>query len=371
MKITFIDGMGIAWVYGNEEISFDKTYAWLILGVRGSGKSCFLEHLAECHLRRGNAVLDLFGAKSGEGLAWLRSDWINEKKILLLHGENAIIETNLNVDFKKVSEIKLRDFEDYDIIINASPLYKTIDDEFNAVNILIDMLWRRLEWHKIIFVLTREGANLLYSRQKIAENQNLAKNFLIYWLRESRHIGCSLGVDSQRLMALDIDVRNVCDILVFKALGHLGLPHEFKWVYRQIEPSFMRRMEPYQFVISTRKGDLGIGTFPLVKWHAKEGEGLLTKLGLKITFEEKPLEAISRGIFKTIGDIEHTQIIEMYIEQEMSMRDIAKQLDRSSASILMQIDKHNNNIEKMGYCPMCRRAKSKFETMKAEKERII
>jgi hypothetical protein len=52
------------------------------------------------------------------------------------------------------------------------------------------------------------------------------------------------------------------------------------------------------------------------------------------------------------------------------MREIAKQLDRSSASILMQIDKHNLAIEKMGYCPACRRAKSKFESIKAEKIRM-
>jgi predicted DNA-binding protein YlxM (UPF0122 family) len=287
-----------------------------------------------------------------------------------LHGENAIIETNLNVDFKKVSEIKLRDFENYDIIINASPLYQTIDDEFNAVNTIIDKLWKRLEWHKIVFVLTREAANLLYSRQKIAENQSLAKNFLIYWLRESRHVGCSLGVDSQRLMALDIDVRHICDMLVFKTLGSLGLPHEYKWVYRYINPTFLQRMEPYQFVITTRKGDLGIGTFPLVKWHAKEGEGILSKIGLKITFEERPLEAKLKGTFKTIGDMEHTQIIEMYIEGDKSMEYIAKQLNRSSKSIFLQIKKHNLAIEKMGFCPMCKRAKSRYETIKAEKIRM-
>jgi len=360
----------VVWIKGNEDINLKKTYAWLVLGVRGAGKSAFLEHLAELHLKEGNAVLDLFGARSGENLAWLRSKWINEKKILLLHGENAIIETNLNVDFKKVSDISLKDFEEYDIIINSSPLYQSIDDEFNAVNIIIDKLWKRLKWHRIIYILCREGANLMYSRLKIAENQTLAKAFLTYWLRESRHVGCSLGVDSQRFMALDVDVRNVVDMLVFKTLGSLGLSKELWWIYRYIEPSFMQRMKPNQFVMLSRKGDLGVGVFPLTEWHLREGEGILSKIGLKITFEEKPMEAISRGTFKTIGDVEHTQIIEMYIEKEMSMREIAKQLDRSSASILMQIDKHNLAIEKMGYCPMCRRAKSKFENIKAEKIRM-
>jgi hypothetical protein len=363
--------MKIIWIKGNEDTSFKKPFTWLVIGVRGAGKSAFLEHLAELHLKKGNAILDLFGARSGENLAWLRSEWINEKKILLLHGENAIIETNLNVDFKKVSEISLKDFENYDIIINSSPLYQSLDDEFNAVNILIDKLWKRLKWHRLIFVICREGANLMYSRLKVAENQTLAKAFLTYWLRESRHVGCSLGVDSQRFMALDVDVRNVVDMLVFKTLGSLGLPRELWWCYRYIEPSFMQKMKPNQFTIISRKGDLGIGVFPLTKFHAKEGEGILSKIGLNITFEEKPMEAKLKGAFKTIGDIEHSQIIEMYIEGERGMDYMAKQLNRSSRSILLQINKHNYSIEKIGYCPACRRAKSKYESIKAEKIRMM
>jgi predicted DNA-binding protein YlxM (UPF0122 family)/energy-coupling factor transporter ATP-binding protein EcfA2 len=359
--------MRIFWIKGNENIPFNKTYAWLVIGVRGAGKSAFLEHLAELHLSEGNTVLDLFGAKSGENLAWLRSEWIKEKRILLLHGENAIIESDLDIDFKKVSDISLKDFEDYDIIINSSPLYQSLDDEFNAVNIIIEKLWKRIKWHKIIFVLCREAANLMYSRLKVAENQTLAKAFLTYWLRESRHVGCSLGVDSQRFMALDVDVRNVVDMLVFKTLGSMGLPHELRWVYRYVKPNWIQKMEQKQFLILTRKGDLGIGVFPLPSFHMKEGEGILSKIGLKITFEEKPMEAISRGTFKTIGDLEHSKIIEMYIDQNLGMHEIAKQLDRSSRSILLHIDRHNEAIEKMGYCPACRRSKSKFESIKAEK----
>jgi predicted DNA-binding protein YlxM (UPF0122 family) len=359
--------MRIAWIKGNENIPFKKTYAWLVIGVRGAGKSAFLEHLAEIHLTEGNSVLDLFGAKSGENLAWLRSRWVNEKKILVLHGENAIIESDLDVDFKKVSDISLKDFEDYDIIINPPPLYQSIDAEFEAVNIIIEKLWKRVKWHRLIFVLCREAANLMYSRLKVAENQTLAKAFLTYWLRESRHVGCSLGVDSQRMAALDIDIRNVVDILVFKTLGSLGLPRELWWVYRYVDPTFAQRMKQNQFVILTRKGDLGLGVFPLVEWHKREGESILRKIGLRVTFEEKPLEAELRGTYKTISDLEHAQIIELYIEQKMGMQEIAKQLDRSSASVHIHINRHNYAIEKMGYCAMCRRAKSKFESIIAEK----
>ena len=32
-------------------------------------------------------VFDLFGSRDGEALAWLRSPYANEKKILVMHGQ--------------------------------------------------------------------------------------------------------------------------------------------------------------------------------------------------------------------------------------------------------------------------------------------
>jgi len=110
-------------------------------------------------------------------------------------------------------------------------------------------------------VVCREVANLMYSRMKVAENQALAKAFLTYWLRESRHSGCSLGVDSQRFMALDIDVRSLADFLVFKAQGALGIPRDLWFLYRVFEPAWLQYMKPREFAILSRRGDIGIGVF--------------------------------------------------------------------------------------------------------------
>jgi len=82
----------IAWITGGESISWRRPYVWLTLGVRGAGKSSFLEHLAEQHLGEGNCVLDLFACRAGENLGWLRSRWAGEKRILLLCDENAVVE---------------------------------------------------------------------------------------------------------------------------------------------------------------------------------------------------------------------------------------------------------------------------------------
>ncbi|MCD6465638.1 hypothetical protein J7L27_04655 [Candidatus Bathyarchaeota archaeon] len=101
----------------------------------------------------------------------------------------------------------------------------------------------------------------MYSRMKVAENQALAKAFLIYWLREGRHSGCSLGVDSQRFMALDIDVRSLADFLVFKAQGALGIPRDLWFLYRVFEPAWLQYMTPREFAVLSRRGDVGVGVF--------------------------------------------------------------------------------------------------------------
>jgi len=152
---------------GNENLSFNRPHTYYVLGIRGAGKSSLLEHIAELHLERGHAILDLFGSRDGEGLAWLRSPWAEEKRILLYHGDNA--DVSAPYDTKKVSEASLSDLNDYDILISASPLYSSPSDEFLQVNRLTNLLYQRLSWRRLVYVIVREAANLYYSRLKVAE----------------------------------------------------------------------------------------------------------------------------------------------------------------------------------------------------------
>jgi len=356
----------IAWLIGSEAIKWNRPLVWLTLGVRGAGKSSFLEYLAEQHLEHGNCVLDLFACRAGENLAWLRSKWVKEKNILLLTDENAIVEVPNGITVKPYSKLSLSDFNEYDIIINSSPLYRNLDAEYEACNHIIDMLWHRLHWTRIIFTICREASSLIYSRLKVVESQQAAKAFLIYWLRESRHVGCSLGLDSVRLTSLDIDVRSLADFIVFKAQGAGGLPRELWYIYRYLQPSFIQNMKPNEFVILSRKGHLGLGVFPYPTWHKEEGEDILSKLNIKVTFEEKPEEGVYRGKYKTIGDAEHAEIIEMYVEQGYSMAEIAEKIGRSTQTIFSHINRHTRDVQRLGYCPRCRRAGSKLQSTPAK-----
>lgn len=67
---------------------------------------------------------------------------------------------------------------------------------------------------------------------KVAENKTQAKAEMGYLIREARHMGVAMGLDTQRYKAVDIDIRSTIDYLFFKCLGIDGLPRDLHWVYR-------------------------------------------------------------------------------------------------------------------------------------------
>jgi hypothetical protein len=171
-------------------------------------------------------------------------------------------------------------------------------------------------------------------------------------------------------MAVDIDIRSLIDFTFLKALGATGLPRDMWFIYRYIQPGWLQYAKPNQFVIVTRRGDVGVGVFSLVPWHAKEGEDIPSKLGIHVAFEEAPEKGINKGRFKTVGDTEHSIIIAAYIEEPYGMGKLGRQLNRSPATINNVVNEHNDNVEKLGYCPSCRRAKGVYAEKLAKKIRV-
>ncbi len=358
--------MKIKWVRGNDYISFKRPNVWFVQGVRGSGKSSFLEHLANIHLKLGNSILDLFGSRDGEGLAWLRSPWAEEKRILLLRGSNVLVDCSYDV--KTVGEVSLKDFEKYDIIISASPLYSSMDQEFLEVARLTDKIYKRVHWRRMMFVIMREAANFLYSRLKLLDDQTEAKTQTVYMLREGRHCGISFGLDSVRLLSIDVDIRGLSDYLVLKTQGIDGLSRELRWLYRYFNPNDLRKLKPHQFIIVTRKGSVGWGVFKKIPWHKKEKEDILRDVGIDIEYLEEPKKPEYRGKYRTVGDEEHAEIIRLFLEEGMGYDAIAAKLGRSSRTIWKHIKDHNNYVEKMGLCPACKRVGSPLAIKIARRE---
>ena len=65
------------------------------------------------------------------------------------------------------------------------------------------------------------------------------------------------------------------------------------------------------------------------------------------------------GTFKTIGDKEHLQIIELYASG-LGYNKIHEQLKRSTKSLSDHIHKHNNAVTRSGFCAVCRRAGGEY-----------
>jgi len=190
---------------------------------------------------------------------------------------------------------------------------------------------------------------------------------VVYLLRESRHLGVALGLDSLKLTSIDSDVRNVTDFMILKAQGLFGLPRDLRWLYSIINPFVIQNMKPHQFILLSRTGALATGEFEEVSWHKREKEDTLGLLGIEVEHGDPIQEGQDRGTFKTIGDEQHSNIIASYINGEGGMGILAKKYDVSSATIHSHIHAHNNELVSEGVCSMCERVSSEYSHREANR----
>lgn len=268
---------------------------------------------------------------------------------------------------KQVDQLTLQDLEHYDIIISSSPLYVNPDQEFFDAAKLTNLMYRRLHYKRLLYCIIREASNFYYSRLKVSDNQVLAKANMIYLIREARHMGIALGIDSLRYYSIDIDIRSLSDYLILKSQGVDGLASDLEWLYSFFNPHVIRYMKPEYFIVIARTGSLGLGTFPFHEWHKQEKEDIVASVGLKVEYGEVLHEAENRGLFKTVSDKEHAEIITSYLQEKMSMRAIAEKLGRSSRTPLEHIHAHNDAVARSGFCAICKRVESPFSSQKAER----
>jgi hypothetical protein len=355
----------IRWIRGYDKISYATPQVSFSLGGRGTGKSSMLEHTGVQYIEKGHAIFDIFGSRDGENLAWLRSPYAEKAKILLLKGDG--VDIKCNYETKIATSLTLADLNKYDMIISSSPFFQSIDQEFLAGAHYIDTLYMRLHYKRIIYCICREAANLFYSRLRVSDNQLAAKAQTAYLLRESRHLGVSMGLDSLRFTAIDVDVRSLADYLFLKAQGASGLPKDLKWLYKYVNASLLRNLKPDQFIVLCRSGAIGYGMFDFPPWHKEGNEDILTNLGFKIEYGERLEESVDKGTYKTVSDREHAEILRMYIEDNLSMVEIGKKIKRSSRTPKVHIDSHNTSIENSGVCAPCRRAQSPYSAVQAGK----
>ena len=305
-------------------------------------------------MKQGSIIVDLFGSRDGEGLAWLRSPHIEDKKVILLKGENVDVESSWPA--KTVDSLTLNDINQSDFVISASPLFLNIDQEFFSAAQLTDKMWKRISYERLVYLICREAANFYYSRVKVSETQAVAKNKMIYMIREARHCGIAIALDSVRYYAIDIDIRNLADYTILKSQGVHGLSDDLRWLYSFFRDHRIRSHPPSCFYIITQEGNLGLGWFPFHSWHKAEKENILTSVGVKVEYGEQLKEPEYKGKYKTVGDIEHSDIVRLYVEEGLGMLEISNSLKRSTRTISVHVKRHNESVQRSGFCPECKRA---------------
>ena len=190
---------------------------------------------------------------------------------------------------------------------------------------------------------------------------------MIYLIRESRHLGLALGLDSLRWHAIDIDIRSLSDYIVIKNVGQMGLSRELKWLYYYFEPHIFRYLTQDKFVILTKRGSIGLGAFPFPEWHKKEKEDILQEVGIKVEYSEPTKLSVDKGTYRTISDREHAEIIRLYVEEDYGIHRIAEKLGRSPRTINVHIRMHNREVEEKGACMSCKRAGSSYAEITAKR----
>lgn len=346
--------------YLGDGLSFKRPSSFMSYGVRGSGKSSLLEAIAEQYLENNCHVLDLFGSRDGESLAWLRSPWMDSKKVLLLHGDNTDIASSW--DSKPVSQYELSDIEKYDLVISSSPLYDSIDTEYSQINKVLDLCYQRFEWKKPSYIVIREAANLLYSRMKISADQSMAKNQMVYFIREARHTGWALGIDTLKFTSIDIDIRITIDYMFIKKPGIAGLPDDLRFLYKKYDPLRLQRMPNENFLLITGTGSYGVGSFDYPEWHKREGEAMCKILGIDTEHGERLEESTPDY---RVGDLQHVTICNLRLDGE-SYHKIGASESVSSSTAFNHIKDHNRDIERVGACSRCARAKADIATTSIE-----
>lgn len=360
------------WVRGRDKIRYTKDDANVILafGERNAGKSALLECFGEQYLSRGHSVLDLFGASSGEGLAWLRSPWANECEPLIIKGQNMDVKCSWHC--LSWNEVTLRDLEKHQIVISAGPLYyrtMSYDEEFPAVEKILSLLVERHGWQKAMCIIIREASRLLFSRKKKYEEQSAARTGAVWLLQEGRHHGLALVADAQKSTSMDTDVRALADFRIFKAQGSCPIPKDYWYIFNELAPHWLRSMRKDEFAILSKNDSIGMGYNHVPSWHKKASENILDVLGIQVSFSTDAPSANFRAK-NIMRDSEHVSIIKLYKESDSSMDQIGKVLGWASNQVpYREINRHNDSVMQLHYCPTCISGKGEYSRVLLEKKK--
>jgi hypothetical protein len=346
-----------------EDVRYDLPTCNLITGGRGTGKSAFCEALATqfSEKDKDTKILDFWGSRDCEGIAWCRSPY--KDKVLFLVGDSVKVKSRWPV--VNVSDFRLESLRGYKVCVTVNKFYSSDREKHHAIQTIMKILRDREGYSSIWVLILRELANLIYSRLSIGEDQAQAKAYLIEVFREMRHSGYALCADSVKFKSVDADVRDLADYQFIKACGKVGLPDDMHYIYAWFEPFSIMRMPVDQFIVLSNRGSIGRGYFEYPPWHKKEKEHIFDLLGIKIEHQDEP-DLDTRG--GRITDPEHVEIIRKRLAGDngktLSFVKLAVKCARSTSTVFNVIEYHNQEVNAKGFCDKCKRLNGQLQAVK-------
>ncbi len=344
--------MRLKWKRWRDHIMFNRPSTYLILGQRGTGKSSLLERIASQYPK----VFDLFGSVDNESLAWCKPN-SPFKNILFLTGDG--IKVTSQWDSMPASALTLNDIEAHDAIIMCHAFFDNEDAYFATLQNTCSFLWGlRRSWREPWFICIREAANWIYARMQIVKDSQMAKAYFVMMLREARHGGLAVGVDTLRWTSLDKEVRDISDYLFIKRVGNVGLPRDLWYIYKYATPRSLMWLPPSKFALITGKGSIAFGSFKYPAWHKEESEDLLTQFDIKV-------EVIEGGASKKshsgrMAPEKHYKILKDYLSTDSAMQ-AGLMNEVSQGTVSNQKTLHNHYVLKgIGYCELCKPIDEEF-----------
>lgn len=312
-------------------------------------------------VRRHGKVCWSGNSRDNEGIAWCRSPY--KDQVLLLVGDSVKVKSRF--PSVKVSDFKLSSMKGHKVLVSVSGFYSSDREQNRAVQTVMTELWRRSGWSHIWCLILREMANLIYARLSIGEDQAQAKAYMIFVLREMRHMGFALCGDSIKFKSVDSDLRALADYTYIKACGKEGLPSDLEWLYSIFEPFSVMRMPVDQFIIVSRRGTVGRGFFACPPWHKKENENIFKLLNIDIEHTDEP-DLDTRG--GRINDREHVDIIKKRFAgpngKVLSFTKLAVKCERSTSTVYNAVLYHNQEVAERGFCDRCKRLEGPLASVK-------
>jgi len=305
-------------------------------GIRGGGKTGLLMNLA-AHWGK---IIGLYGSLDDEILALLRaSKWAKHLEKGLILGPSTTSVTS-SWSYKNYEDLTFADIESHDVIVLPQKIHSNPNSFSLACEHVSSFLLRRPYVSDYWFMMIPEAANIMWARQSLKRAKlDQAKAYLVWLLRQLRHVGVSIGMDSQYLLALDKEVRNISDYTFLKNLGAFSLPNEIDWIYGYAHPPGLRALYPNEFVALDKFGGVYTGWFRLPPWHKTPNENIYESLGIKYDFGDPEMRQFEMPKTQEEDIALHTEIIKAYMEVK-NIKGTARKTSHDRDTVRTHVEKH-------------------------------